>query len=224
MAHFLGQVGWESGRLMAMGTKSGEGTCYKEKSTGWNIWYKLTWKELPYDHTGCPDAPDNNSQRVKNKNSWSSISEVPKKYICDGGEVTSKIAGKNLFCYVYRCEGGNGDENSCDGYTYRGHGIMQLTWKKQYEAYNKWLVSKGFSSDYKSLLSDPDEGFKDMEIDILSGMWYWDINTCNEAADKIKSGCTQVEFDKITGNINKGLVDSDKRKIIFEDSYKILNK
>ncbi|SFQ50982.1 Predicted chitinase, partial [Pseudarcicella hirudinis] len=224
MAHFLGQVGWESGRLMAMGTKSGEGTCYKEKSTGWNIWYKLTWKELPYDHTGCPDAPDNNSQRVKNKNSWSSISEVPKKYICDGGEVTSKIAGKNLFCYVYRCEGGNGDENSCDGYTYRGHGIMQLTWKKQYEAYNKWLVSKGFSSDYKSLLSDPDEGFKDMEIDILSGMWYWDINTCNEAADKIKSGCTQVEFDKITGKINKGLVDSDKRKIIFEDSYKILNK
>ncbi len=225
MAHFLGQVGWESNNLKAMGKKSGEGTCYNQKSTGWEkIWFKSTWKELPFNYTGCPEAPPNNKKPRKNKNHWTDISEVPKKYICDGGEVVADTAGKNLFSYVYRCEGGNGDEASGDGFRYRGHGIMQLTWKKQYVAFEAWLQLKGFPKDFNKILTNPDEGFKNLELDILSGMWYWDRGNCNGTADKIQSGSTRDEFDKITKKINDGLLDSDKRKEIFEKSYSILKK
>ena len=175
-------------------------------------------------NTGCPEAPPNNKKPRKNKNHWTDISEVPKKYICDGGEVVADTAGKNLFSYVYRCEGGNGDEASGDGFRYRGHGIMQLTWKKQYVAFEAWLQLKGFPKDFNKILTNPDEGFKNLELDILSGMWYWDRGNCNGTADKIQSGSTRDEFDKITKKINDGLLDSDKRKEIFEKSYSILKK
>ncbi|WP_169579782.1 glycoside hydrolase family 19 protein [Runella zeae] len=224
MAHFLGQIGWESAQLKAMGEKSGEGTCYKKASAGWSIWFSLTWKEIPFNKD-CSDAPDDSqkSQKIK-KNGWSSINDVPKKYICDGGEVEKSEAGKNLFCYVYRCEGGNGDENSCDGYRYRGHGIMQLTWKKQYESFNKWLISQGFDNDYKQVLTDPDEGFKDKDIDVLSGLWFWAKNDCNQEADKLDENCSQNEYDKLTKKINNGLLESNKRKQLFLKTYEILKK
>ena len=224
MAHFLGQIGWESAQLKAMGEKSGEGTCYKKASAGWSIWFSLTWKETPFNKD-CSDAPNNSqkSQKIK-KNGWSSINDVPKKYICDGGEVEKSEAGKNLFCYVYRCEGGNGDEASCDGYRYRGHGIMQLTWKKQYEAFNKWLISKGFPDDFGSVYSDPDEGFKNQEIDVLSGMWYWDINSCNNLADVILENSSLNEFSKITKKVNVKALKNSGRNKLFKKLYSILNK
>jgi predicted chitinase len=219
MAHFLGQIGWESNQLKAMGEKSGEGTCYKKTSTGWSIWFALTWKELPYDHLGCDDAPKNNSQKVKKKNSWKKIEDVPNKFICDAGELSQNQAGKNLFCYVYRCEGGNGDENSCDGFTYRGHGIMQLTWKKQYEQFNDWLKSEGFESDYKKVLSNPDKAFEDKELDVLSGLWFWKENGCNKAADKLSVNCSDTEYKKFTTLINKGADKYEERKKLFKSAY-----
>ncbi|WP_044171410.1 glycoside hydrolase family 19 protein [Flectobacillus major] len=225
MAHFLGQIGWESNQLKAMGEGNGEGTCFKKASGQWNnIWFRQTWKEIPFSKE-CSDAPDDNQSKEKIlKNGWDKIEDVPKRYICDGGEVSSSEAGKRLYCFVYRCEGGNGDENSCDGYRYRGHGIMQLTWKKQYIAFDKWLQSKGFVADYNKSLSDPDEGFKNTELNVLSGMWFWNKADCNNTADTIESGSTQSEFDKITKKNNTGLDASDKRKEIFENSYSILKK
>uniref|UniRef100_UPI00301DA31A glycoside hydrolase family 19 protein n=1 Tax=Emticicia sp. 17c TaxID=3127704 RepID=UPI00301DA31A len=224
MAHFLGQVGWESNQLKAMGEKNGEGTCYKKTSTGWSIWFSLTWKETPFNKD-CSDAPNDNqsTKRIK-KNGWSSIDDVPKKYICDAGEVSQGQAGKNLFCYVYRCEGGNGDESTCDGYTYRGHGIMQLTWKKQYKQFNQWLISEGFADDYKKILSDPDEGFKDKEIDILSGMWFWNKNDCNETADKLDENCSEAQYKLFTTKINAAADKYLERKELFKKSLTVLNK
>lgn len=225
MSHFLGQVGWESAGLKAMGMKSGEGTCYTKKGSGWeDIWFKSTWKELPFDYSGCPEAPANNRKPRKKKLSWTDISQVPKKYICDGGEVDSKKAGENLFCYVYRCEGGNGDEASCDGFRYRGHGILQLTWKKKYIEFEKWLRLKGFAKDYNKILSNPDEGFKNMELDILSGMWYWDKANCNEQADITPIDCTDQQYKDLTYLINTAADKWTERKKIFNTAYKTLKK
>ena len=56
---------------------------------------------------------------------------VPSEYICSTtNPLKGDVLNKKLFSYVYQCEGGNGDSASEDGYKYRGHGAVQLTWKK----------------------------------------------------------------------------------------------
>jgi hypothetical protein len=172
MAHFLGQIGLESNNLNAMGEKSGKDPCYTKKNNAWDFnsgkgegWIaKKKWSETPINE-GCDDYTKSLKGERKHPN-WNSVNDVPKKYVCTNDNPASK-SGKILFNYVYRCEGGNGDEASGDGFRYRGHGVMQLTWKKQYVAFNDWLKSNRFVNDYKKVLSDPDEGFKDKEIDIL---------------------------------------------------------
>ena len=223
MSHFLGQVGHETGGFAKGGT--GEWTCYKEEGK-WSIWYGLTWKETPFS-TDCSDAPDESKRkdRIK-KNTWKKLSDVPKKYRCKAGEVSESEAGKNLFSYVYRCEGGNGDEASEDGYKYRGHGFIHLTWKRQYNSFNTFLVGLGYDSDYKKIISDPDEAFENMEISCLSGMWYWKLNGCNESADDatVESATFDEDIKKISLKINAKAENQTNRVTVFKNAYKVLKK
>lgn len=229
MAHFLGQIGVESANLNAMGNKSGENPCYKKTNNAWTYnsgrgqgWIaKKKWSETPIME-GCDDFTEDLKGKRKHPN-WNSIDDVPKKFVCST-ENPSSISGKNLLSYVYRCEGGNGDEASGDGYRYRGHGVMQITWKKQYIAFNDWLVESGFTNDYKGVLTDPDEGFKDKEIDILSAMWYWDKESINDVADRVKKESNLESFKKVTLKINKQALANEERNDIFKTSLDILEK
>jgi len=218
MAHFLGQVGEETGGFTTGGTA--EWTCYSENGN-WNIWFNLTWKETPFNTNSCPDAIKGNR-----KNGWKQLSEVPKKYRCQGGEVSKEKAGKNLFNYVYRCEGGNGGEETQDGYKYRGHGFIHLTWKKQYVNFDKFLQEMGYPSDYKGIISNPDEAFKDMEISCFSGMYYWQKNKCNESADEADPN--QKDFEEkinlLSHKVNKQALHQNNREKYFKTSFKILQK
>jgi len=218
MAHFLGQVGHETGEFKGDSFK--EGTCYGETGK-WNIWFNLTWKEPPFDKVACSDV--NVGHR---KNPWRVLSDVPKKYRCEAGEVSKEQAGKNLFCYVYRCEGGNGDEASCDGYKYRGHGFLQLTWKKQYNDFDDWLNGQGLGQDFKKVMSDPDEAFDDMEIGCLSGMWYWKKNSGNTKADDAIPDTSNFEkkFEYVSKVINRDAENNENRKTIFTNAYNVLKK
>ena len=197
-----------------------EGTCYGETGK-WNIWFNLTWKEPPFDKVACSDV--NVGHR---KNPWRVLSDVPKKYRCGAGEVSKEQAGKNLFCYVYRCEGGNGDEGSCDGYKYRGHGFLQLTWKKQYNDFDDWLNGQGLGQDFKKVMSDPDEAFDDMEIGCLSGMWYWKKNSGNTKADDAIPDTPNFEkkFEYVSKVINRDAENNENRKTIFTNAYNVLKK
>ncbi len=227
MAHFLGQIGIESNNLNAMGEKSGEDPCYTKKNNAWDFnsgkgegWIaKKKWSETPIDE-GCDDFKKSLKGKRKHPN-WDTVNDVPKKYVCTNDNPASK-SGKILFNYVYRCEGGNGDEASGDGFRYRGHGVMQLTWKKQYVAFNDWLKTNGFVNDYKKVLSDPDEGFNDKEIDILSAMWYWDKEKINGVADKVKMESDLESFKKVTLKINKQAVANKDRNDIFKAAFNIL--
>jgi predicted chitinase len=227
MAHFLGQIGIESNKLNAMGEKSGENPCYTKTNNAWDYdsgqgdgWIaKKKWSETPINE-GCDDFKKSLKGERKHPN-WNSVKDVPKKYVCTNDNPAS-ISGKNLFNYVYRCEGGNGDEASGDGFRYRGHGVMQLTWKKQYVAFNDWLKTNGFVNDYKKVLSDPDEGFIDKEIDILSAMWYWDKEKINDVADKVKKESNLESFKKVTLKINKQALANKDRNDIFKAALNIL--
>lgn len=60
---------------------------------------------------------------------------------------------------------------------YHGRGLIQLTWKRNYEA-----CSKGLGVDfvkYPALLLTP-------EYAALSACWFWDTNGCNEVADDME--------------------------------------
>ncbi|MFD1816743.1 glycoside hydrolase family 19 protein, partial [Pseudarcicella hirudinis] len=218
MAHFLGQVGHETGEFKGNSFK--EGTCYSETGK-WSIWFNQTWKEAPYDRASCSDVNVGHE-----KNNWNTLSDVPKKYRCGAGEISAKEAGKNLFCYVYRCEGGNGGEASCDGYTYRGHGFLHLTWKKQYKEFDDWLYAQGMGRDYKKVVSDPDEAFDDMEISCLSGMWYWKLNDGNKASDEAIPSNENFDekFKLVSKVVNTKAENNENRKRIFTNAYNVLKK
>ncbi|MFD1820642.1 hypothetical protein, partial [Pseudarcicella hirudinis] len=151
---------------------------------------------------------------------WNSVDDVPNKYICSKNN-PKETAEKNLLSYLYQCEGDNGDEESTDGYKYRGHGWIQLTWKKQYVQFNNWMKTYT-PDDFKDVVDNSDLIGEDKTIDAISGMWYWQKENINSKADSIGEGCTLKEFKKITLAINKAALDDDKRKEIFDHAIKIL--
>jgi putative chitinase len=74
---------------------------------------------------------------------------------------------------VYANRGGNGDENSGDGWTFRGRGLIQTTFKDNYAALaNDWGVDVVSEPD---ILLEPDGA-------VVSACRFWRANGCNELA------------------------------------------
>lgn len=73
---------------------------------------------------------------------------------------------------VYANRMGNGDEQSGDGYRYRGRGLIQLTGKNNYLEFSKWYNDSGIFVDSPDLLLQP-------QFAVLSAFFYWDKNKLN---------------------------------------------
>jgi predicted chitinase len=201
MTQFLAQTGYESGGFK---DPKGESGCYTStNASGWNIWFNKTWAEPPFG-SNC-DTSLNPCVKKSKKLKWTALTcdstskncvAVPTEYVC---ATTNPIKGdaltKKLFSYVYQCEGGNGNSASEDGYKYRGHGAIQLTWKKAYESFDTWLKDN-YKEKYKDVVANPKVIDEDKELFILSAMWFWNTNNLNGKADDGK-------FDEITRAINK---------------------
>lgn len=78
---------------------------------------------------------------------------------------------------VYANRMGNGSEASGDGWRYRGRGLLQLTGKNNYRAYQ----NSGFCNG--DLVSHP-EWLANFPGALKSAMWFWKSNGCNTLADK----------------------------------------
>jgi putative chitinase len=94
-----------------------------------------------------------------------------------------KIANK-----VYASRMGNGDEESGEGYAYRGRGLIQLTGKSNYEACGKALGV--------DLVENPDL-VATPQYAALSAGWFWNKNKLNAYADK-------NDMEGLTKKINGG--------------------
>jgi len=94
-----------------------------------------------------------------------------------------KIANK-----VYASRMGNGDEESGEGYAYRGRGLIQLTGKSNYEACGKALGV--------DLVENPDL-VATPQYAALSAGWFWNKNKLNAYADK-------GDMEGLTKKINGG--------------------
>lgn len=103
---------------------------------------------------------------------------------------------------VYANRMGNGDEQSGDGYRYRGRGLIQLTGKNNYLKFSKWYNDSKIFVDSPDLLLQP-------QFAALSAFFYWDKNKLNDYII-IETGSYNI-CKKLTKKINGGYNGLDER-------------
>lgn len=94
---------------------------------------------------------------------------------------------------AYANRGGNGDEDSGDGWLYRGRGPLQITFRNNYARYGEMTGL--------DLLADPDQLAQPIAGARVAAA-FWQDNGCNEVAD-------EGDFAGVSGIINRG----DRHKV-----------
>jgi putative chitinase len=95
--------------------------------------------------------------------------------------------------HVYANRMGNGNEDSGEGFLYRGRGLIQLTGKANYQA-----CSEALGVD---LVSDPDAVSTPMYAALSAG-WFWSTHHLNNIAEDIVA---------VTKKINGGTIGLEDR-------------
>lgn len=98
---------------------------------------------------------------------------------------------------VYANRVGNGNEDSGDGWKYRGRGLIQLTGRSNYQAYQDSGYCIGDLMGHTEWLESYPGALK-------SAMWFWHKNDLNKWAD-------MDNIEKVTKTINGGLHGLAKR-------------
>ena len=108
---------------------------------------------------------------------------------------------------VYGNRMGNGDENSGEGYKFRGRGALQLTGKSNYEAFSKFL-------NKPEIMSNPD--LVATEYAFESAIFFFDKNGLWAICDK---GIDDATITAVTRKINGGTNGLDERKVLTKKYY-----
>jgi putative chitinase len=116
---------------------------------------------------------------------------------------------KKLANYVYGNREGNGKSESGDGWNFRGSGLIQLTFKNNYQA-----VGAKLGLD---LISNPDAVRNDPEVAVRAALQYWSNNRLNKYADK-------GDYKGLTYNVNRGMLEYHKRVEITQNALILLNQ
>ena len=106
---------------------------------------------------------------------------------------------------VYANRMGNGDEESQEGWLYRGRGYIQLTGKDNYAALNDQLPG--------DILKNPD--LVATQYPMLSAAWFWDHNNINDL-------CDNETIEDVTRKVNGGLIGIVDRTRLFHDYLYVL--
>ena len=105
-----------------------------------------------------------------------------------------------IACRVYANRMSNGPEESGDGYSFRGRGLIQLTGRANY---TKFAQDLGMSlEDTVAYLETPTGA-------VASAGWFWDNNKLNQY-------CDSGDFVTLTKRINGGTIGIEDRKHHFE--------
>ena len=118
---------------------------------------------------------------------------LEKEYAREPEKIASRVYGNRM---------GNGDEESGDGWKYRGRGALQLTGKNNYTAFAKYL-------DKPEILDNPD--LVATEYAFESAMFFFDKNNLWSICDK---GIDSNTITKLTKRINGGTNGLDHRKVL----------
>ena len=137
------------------------------------------------------------------KSVWGSrfpTNEIADKYANHPDMIANKVYANRM---------GNGDEESGDGWKYRGRGIIQCTGKDLYKT-----LSNALNID---LISDPDM-LLEMPYASMSAGWFWNKKGLNDLADQNNYEATK----EMTKRINGGFNGLDDRILKIEQAKKVL--
>ena len=107
---------------------------------------------------------------------------------------------------VYSNRMKNGDEQSGDGYKFRGRGLIQLTGRDNYTK---------FANDLGMNLEDTIAYLETPNGAVASAGWFWDNNKLNQYCDK-------DDFVTLTKRINGGTIGLEDRKHHYEIAMEYL--
>jgi putative chitinase len=107
---------------------------------------------------------------------------------------------------VYANRMGNGDEESGDGWKYRGRGLIQCTGKDLYKT-----LSDALNID---LIADPDL-LTEMPYASMSAGWFWNKKGLNALADA-------KDYKEMTKRINGGFNGLDDRIVKINKAMQVL--
>tara|TARA_R110002167_G_scaffold362451_1_gene581617 strand:- start:21 stop:638 length:618 start_codon:yes stop_codon:yes gene_type:complete len=126
------------------------------------------------------------------------------------GDLEEEYARKpeKIASRVYGNRMGNGDEESGDGWKFRGRGALQLTGKNNYTAFSKYL-------DKPEILDNPD--LVSNEYAFESAVFFFDKNNLWSICDK---GIDSNTMTKLTKRINGGTNGLEHRKVLTLKYYK----
>lgn len=111
---------------------------------------------------------------------------------------------------VYANRMGNGDENSGDGYKYRGRGYIQLTGKSNYKLFSDFIK--------EDCIKNPE--LVATKYALASAAFYFDKNKLWEICDK---GSDEKTIIAVTRRVNGGTIGLEDRKLYFNKFWKLLN-
>lgn len=189
LQHFLAQVGHETGGLNTLNIT---------ESTYWTTDWKLA---KTYPNRFTMDSARANTN--------------PNLYYAPDYLQNSQAVANIAMC----CKFENGSVSSGDGWSYRGRGILQLTWKENYRRFKEWY-NANHDPDL-DFVTNPDLISSNDTLSILSGLWYFKVRVLNRTTI---DGTTSVE--KVTPFINsesKGINDRKQRFQVAKDSINCIN-
>jgi YD repeat-containing protein len=116
---------------------------------------------------------------------------------------------EKLANYVYANRYGNGDANTGDGWSYRGSGLLHITFKDNYERIGN-EIGIDLAGNPGLLRSDPDTA-------VRASLQFWKDRNLNRFADN-------GDYRSLTGIINAGRLDFATRVAITQEAIKVLTQ
>ena len=126
--------------------------------------------------------------------------DLAKDYVGDPEKIASRVYGNRM---------GNGNEQSGDGWKYRGRGYIQLTGKSNYEAFSKFMG--------EDFVSNPDLVATDYPLS--SAAFFFDRNRLWTICDR---GATLEIVKEVTRKVNGGYHGLEGRHRRFEKYHRLL--
>ncbi|MGJ9417028.1 glycoside hydrolase family 19 protein [Massilia sp. CMS3.1] len=195
LAHFLAQIGHESG--FRAFEENGNYSAPRMREI-----FGCRGGRAQYDRTGdeCRLGQDGQPARLR-----------PKLWL----EADSYAGNpERLLAYVYANRLGNSDEASLDGYRYRGRGLIQLTGKSNYAAFSEAHNART-STDPRDFVAQPELLMSELKYAIESAFYYWHARTVNALADL-------DDLKQVTRAVNGGLNGLEDRGARLASIKKVL--